>query len=48
MAKRTKSQKKRLISDVEIKSRALYMEGLINAKDVEAISRICSRAYGRV
>jgi hypothetical protein len=48
MAKRTKAQKKRLIASVELKSRELFMEGLLSSKDVDAIARICGRAYSKM
>ena len=48
MAKRTKAQKKRLISAVALKSRELYMEGLFSVKDVEAIERITNPAFNKM
>lgn len=48
MAKRTKTQYKRLISDVEMKSRVLFMNGLITTKDYESIQRMCGRSYNKL
>ena len=48
MAKRTKTQRRRLIAQVSLKSRELYMEGLFSTKDVEAIERITQRAFNKL
>lgn len=48
MPKRTKAQKRRLIAAVLLKSRELYMEGLLSVKDVEAIERITNRAFDKL
>lgn len=48
MAKRTKTQYKRLISDIEMKSRVLFMNSLISTKDYETIQKMCGRAYNKL
>lgn len=43
--KRTKAQKNRLVYAISLKIRECFMEGLVTAKDVEAVERICTRAF---
>jgi len=44
----TKSQKKRLASDTNIKMGKLFMLGIISSKDVESVGRIVKRALNKI
>ncbi len=48
MAKRTKTQKKRLVSSIVLKGKELYMEGILSTKDIEAIDRIAQKAFNKL
>lgn len=53
MAKMTKTQKKRLISDIEKKAKKLYWESgvsdqTVTGADMEAIHRLCKKWFKRL
>jgi len=56
MAKMTKTQKKRLISEIEKKSKKLYMgDGItfsqgyiVSTRDMEAIEKLCAKWMKRI
>ena len=48
MAKRTKAQKKRVALDMNAKSRILFFEDLISAKDTEVIGRIVTKVLRKL
>lgn len=48
MASRTKTQKKRAALFLQQKARILFMEGLISANDVDAVSRIANKAMKKL
>jgi len=48
MAKRTKTQKKRVVLDLNVKSRILFFEGLISAADTETVNKIANKAMRKL
>lgn len=48
MGKRTKAQKKRLVAAVEMKTKELWLEGLVSTKALESVERMCKSAYSRL
>ena len=48
MAKRTKTQKKRVALDMNVKAKVLFFEGLISAADTEAVGRIVNKALKKL
>jgi len=44
----TKSQKKRLARDINIKIGKLFMLGIASSKDVESVGRIVKRALNKI
>jgi len=48
LAKPTKSQKKRLLAAIEMKSKKLYMCGVLNSNDINAIERIITKGFNRL
>ena len=48
MAKRTKTQKRRVALDMNVKSRILFFEGLISANDTEVVGRIVNKALKKL
>jgi hypothetical protein len=44
----TKSQKKRLARDTNIKMGKLFMLGIVSSKDVESVGRIVKRALNKI
>jgi len=48
MAKRTKTQKKRVALDMGVKARILFFEGLLSAKDVEVVVRLVNKALKKL
>jgi len=48
MAKRTKTQKRRLVTAVELKSKQLWLEGLISTKALETIERALLSARNKL
>jgi tRNA(Arg) A34 adenosine deaminase TadA len=56
MAKMTKTQKKRMISEIQKKSKKLYMDAaeypfnavIVSTKDMEAIEKLCAKWMKRI
>jgi len=48
MAKRTKTQKKRVALDMNVKAKVLFFEGVISAGDTETVGRIVNKALKKI
>ena len=48
MAKRTKTQKKRVALEMNRKAKVLFFEGLISAGDTETVGRIVNKALKKL
>jgi hypothetical protein len=44
----TKTQKKRLAKACIVKTRSLFMAGIVSSKDVESVGRIMARALKKI